>query len=316
MSKFGQRVRIIITNKNKDVVLDSESLRIDFDIRNIPGYSRGTFKIYNLSDATTGNVLNGDNQVTLEVQLHEGTTYTLVKDWPVNNAINELILPNNIVTLYAFNGIKSKVLEKQINIEVTGPSLKKNLEAILSAAKHKGGISFISFPDGVLEQTSSRGVAHFPSSAMASIRKLQRQYPFEMYTNDEGIVFLYKPNIGQLGWTKLPDKKEEIVLETVNMVSNPVLGVSVINITSNLDGRIVPSSLLNTANLITAGVGSAEETLQTVKGFIKGSIAGWTKYQTLAVQHKGSNYTKNWTTIATGIAPTSGRNMPLVNWFR
>lgn len=317
MSKFGQRVKITVISKKGDIVLESESLRIDFDIRNIPGYSRGTFKIYNLSDAVSGNIVNVDgNKVSLEVQLHEGTTYKLVDSWPISNAINELILPNSIVTLYAFNGIKSAVLEKQINIEVSGPSLEKNLKAILSAAGHKGSISFISFPEGVLEQTSSRNTAHFPSSAMAGIRKLQRQYPFEMYTNDKGIVFLYKPNIGQLGWTSLIDRREEIILETVNMISNPVLSLSTINITSNLDGRIVPSSLLNTANLITAGAGSDEETKQLVPGFIKNYIAGWTKYQSFAVQHKGSNYTKDWTTIATGIAPTSGRKMPLVNWFR
>lgn len=315
MSKFGHRVIITITNKNGDIVLESESLRIDFDIRNIPGYSRGTFKIYNLSDAVTGNVINGDNKVTLKVQLHSGTIYTLANAWPISNAINEMILPNSIVTLYAFNGLKSAVLEKQLNLEVSGPSLKKNLKAILSAAGHAGKVSFISFPEGVLDQETKRGTAHFPSSAMASIRKLQRQYPFEMYTNDEGIVFLYKPNIGQLNWTDLPNKDPDIVLETVNMVSNPVLSLATINITSNLDGRIIPSSLLNTSELITAGVGSDEETLQIVKGFIKKSIAGWTKYQTLAVQHRGSTHTKDWTTIATGIAPTSGRKMPLVNWF-
>ena len=317
MSKFGQRVKITVTDKKNDIVLESESLRVDFDIRNIPGYSRGTFKIYNLSDAVSGNIVNVEgSKVTLEVQLHEGTTYKLVDSWPISNAINELILPNNIVTLYAYNGIKNAVLEKQINIEVSGPSLEKNLRAILSAAKHKGSISFISFPSDVLKQTSSRNTAHFPSSAMAGIMKLQRQYPFEMYTNDKGIVFLYKPNIGQLKWTNLEEKREEIVLETVNMVSNPVLSLSTINITSNLDGRIVPSSLLSTANLITAGVGSDEETIQITSGFIKNYVAGWTKYQAFAVQHRGSNYTKDWTTIVTGIAPTSGRKMPLVNWFR
>ena len=316
MSKFGQRVIITITNKNGDIVLESETLRIDFDIRNIPGYSRGTFKIYNLSDAVTGNIINGDNKVTLRVQLHSGTVYTLASSWPISNAINEMILPNNITTVYAFNGLKSAVLERQINIDVSGPNARKNIKAILNAAGYDKQPTFISWPEEVLDQTTSRKMAHFPGSAMACIRKLQRQYPFEIYTNDGEFIFLYKPNIGQLGITNLPDREPDIVLETVNMVSNPVLSLATINITSNLDGRIKPSSLLDTSKLITAGIGSDEETLQIVKSFIKKSVAGWTKYQTLAVQHRGSNYTKDWTTIATGIAPTSGRKMPLVNWFR
>ncbi len=72
--------------------------------------------------------------------------------------------------------------------------------------------------------------------------------------------------------------------------------------------------LLDTSKLITFSIDATEETRQLANEFLKDTIAGFTKYQTLTVQHKGSNYTSEWRTVATATSPTEGKSMPTISW--
>jgi len=44
-------------------------------------------------------------------------------------------------------------------------------------------------------------------------------------------------------------------------------------------------------------------------------VAGAATYQVLSVQHKGSNYSKEWSTHVFGSNPTEGTDMPVNTWF-
>jgi len=64
ISKFGQYVRLEVKDRNNAVVLTTDSLRVDFDIRDVVGWVRAKIDIYNLSPSTITKLMGGENYVT------------------------------------------------------------------------------------------------------------------------------------------------------------------------------------------------------------------------------------------------------------
>ena len=56
-----------------------------------------------------------------------------------------------------------------------------------------------------------------------------------------------------------------------------------------------------------------QDTLELAENYLK-NFSDYSKYQAFAVQHKGSNYTAEWSTIINALSPTKGKLMPTVAW--
>ena len=73
MQRFGQEVVLTVTDENGGQVLNASGLRVDFDIREIRGFSRASIRIFNLTDTTIGSLVGAQNRyATLQVRLHDG----------------------------------------------------------------------------------------------------------------------------------------------------------------------------------------------------------------------------------------------------
>lgn len=316
MSQFGQKVELTVHNKGRNkTIFTSGGLRVDFDVRQIDGFNRATFSIWNLDDTTIGRLSADGNYVTVVTQLHGNREFTVANSFYVSNVMTESILPNRITTLYCVDTLRRNILETPINETVADPTLKRIMEKTCRAAEFTGKIVYKSFPEGKIDQTSGRKFSVHAGSLQSCIRELQKQHKFSFYTDEGNFVLMFKPNLKQVGTTDLPTKRPDVLLNALNLRDNPKFGPATLNITSNLDGRIKPSAFLDTSELITAGTSTDEQVLQLADRFLRDSIAGFTKYQALAVQHKGSNFTKMWHTIVTATSPTVGRPMPTVRWF-
>ena len=315
-NEFGQEVLLTVTDSTGNkLVFDAAGLRIDFDVRILDGFSRGTFTLYNLQETTIKVLANGDNYVTLKTRLHGSQEYTIANRFFISNVLEEKKLPNSITTLYCYDLMRKQYLEEQIDITVQNPTLRKQMDQICTAAGFTGNIAYKSFPANRENQQTSRTKSPHQGTAQQCIRALQTAHRFKFYTDvDSGFTCLYLPNLAELPLTTLKDKPTDIVLDITNMRANPKIGPATLFVTSNLDGRIRPTAILDTSKLVTVGVDVDELTLQIADGFLRNTVAGFTKYQTLAVQHKGSNYTSEWKTIATATSPTEGKSMPTLSW--
>jgi hypothetical protein len=293
-------------------VLDSGGLAVEFDIREIPDFSRATFVIYNLTEAAVKSLMDGDRFITLKARHGDGPEWTLAQRFKINNVVDELKLPNRSVTIYAYNELKSAVLDTQIDIEVTNPTLENIISAVLGTAKHSGPITYLSFPEGLTKEAPPRRLRHLQGSAGQCLRRLQEEYDFNLFTDGPGITFVYKPDLNNVDRTDLGDRPV-IQLQTSAMRSNPKVGIASAAIDSNLDGRIRPGNVIDLSQLLTVGVSTSENAQQLVDNYLQ-NFSRYSRYQAFAIQHKGGNYNKNWNTVVTGLSPTEGKYMPTVNW--
>ena len=126
---------------------------------------------------------------------------------------------------------------------------------------------------------------------------------------------MYKPDDKNLKLTDFYSNPADVVLSTTNMRSNPKIGPATLSVVSNLDPLIKPSSILDVSELLTIGTDTSEETLQVAQDYLKEKVSGFSKYQTLSVQHKGSNWTGDWITQAAATSPTKGTTMPTNVWW-
>jgi len=316
MSQFGQRVELTVHDKdNEKTIFTSGGLRVDFDVRQIDGFNRATFSIWNLDDISIGRLSAEGNYVTVSTQLHDNPKFNVANSFYVSNVMTENILPDGITTLFCVDNLRRNVLETPLNESVADPTLKKIMEKVSRAAGFQGEIIYKSFPEGKIDQASGRYFSVHAGSLQSIIRELQQQHKFSFFTEEGNFVLMYKPNLAQVDTTDLNTRNPDVLLNALNLRDNPKFGPATLNITSNLDGRLRPAAFIDTSNLITAGTSTDEKVLQLADNFLKDSIAGYTKYQALAVQHKGSNFTKMWHTIVTATSPTTGKPMPTVRWF-
>ena len=302
-----------------NLVLDASDLRVDFDIRHIPDFSRATFTIYNLNNETITSLMSEGLYVTLKVQLHDGEVQLLADKFYVNNAVDELILPERVTTLYCFDRLRSTFLEKQVSVPVKNfPNLKDMIDKLMQSATYGAARDneFKSFPSGRVYQPCRRPTRLLNGSVQQCLRRLEKEFRFYTYTSNGRFIYMHLPDEGTARKTSLATKKPDIVLSTRSMRSNPKIGIASCTIHNNLDGRITPTSVLDLSQLLTIAVSENQETLTLVENYLK-NFSNNTIYQAFAVNHSGSNYTADWSTRITGLSPTRGKNMPTgVNWMK
>jgi len=85
ISKFGQYVRLEVKDRSNAVVLKTDSLRIDFDIRDVVGWVRAKIEIFNLAPSTITKLMGGENYVTITTALHDGPEVIVAKDLDISN---------------------------------------------------------------------------------------------------------------------------------------------------------------------------------------------------------------------------------------
>jgi hypothetical protein len=297
-----------------DLILDATGLRIDFDIRLIPDFSRAKFVIYNLTEKAVQNMMSGDRYVTLTTQLHNGTIYTLAKRFHLSNAVDELQLPNRITTLYCFDTLKLK-LEQPVDVNVENPNLVRMVQqaCIYAGVTAPDSGDFKSFPIKLTSEVGLKKIRPLQGSLKNVFSELGKEFNFLTFTDNGKFNFMYMPDSHNVGKTDLGDRSPDVILSTRSMRSNPKIGIASCKINSNLDGRIKPTTLMDLSQLLTVSPDSSERTLELVDGYLK-NFSDYSKYQAFAVQHKGSSYTAEWSTIVTGLSPTKGKLSPTVNW--
>ena len=296
------------------LILDASGLRVDFDVRKLPGYNRATATIYNLNEATVASLMSGDRFITIKTRLHGGKLYTLADRYYLSNTVDELNLPDRTTKLYMFDSPKKDILEKQINISVRQPSLSNCVKQVYAAGGGTGTAVFSSFPKDEHLKIPPRGRRVFNGSVENVFSSLAEEFKFVQYNMDgAGIAIMYKPDSGEDA--ELNSEQPTIVLQTDAMKSNPKIGIASASIVSNLDPRIVPTSVIDLSQLLTIGVDATEQTLRIADvpgGYLKNFSSS--KYQAFTVVHTGSNYTASWDTTITARSPTKGKLMSTVQW--
>jgi len=298
------------------LVLDASELRVDFDVRLIPEFSRATFTIWNLNEVTIASLMDGDRYVTLKTQLHDGRVDLIADRFFISNVVDELNLPNRMTTLYCFDRIRKDILEKQVSVEVKGyPALRTVVDELLVASDYgyTEESDFRSFPDGILYEANKKAIRMINGSAQQVLRRLEKEYKFVTYTSDGRLIFMHKPNLGGVDRTSLFDKQNDFVLSTSSMRSNPKISIASCSIHNNLDGRIKPTMILDLSELLTIGTSAGQGALELVDKYVR-NFSNYSKYQAFAITHTGSNYTADWSTRITGLSPTYGKLMPTVLW--
>jgi hypothetical protein len=145
---------------------------------------------------------------------------------------------------------------------------------------------------------------------MAYLETLGKQYYFDYYTQSDNLVLMHRPLLSTTHSTDI-SKDTPIVLDTNNMRANPKLSPAQIHVVSNLDGDILPSNIIDITKLLVVGVDSDEKANQVVEDFLDKTTLDYPLYQTITVQHRGSNYTPLWETNIYGVAPSNSQTMPV-----
>jgi hypothetical protein len=312
--EFGQKVTLEIRRADKSLIMSSNGLRVDFDIRLINGYSRGTIKVYNLSPEMVGQIIGGENYATLKVKLHDGVEHTLISNYLISNAYEEKKVPNSITSLFCFDSLRKDVLEKPVEKLVQQSSLKNLGDALLSATGFKSGkIEYKSFPDEKLNAIPLKP-RPLTGSVNSNLIALSKEFNFNYYTDSTSLIMMYKPTIDDVNLTSLASARGDLKVDVNNLRANPVLGPSTISLISNLDPAIKPTGVIDTADMLTASVSTDEEVLQLARKFISDTISGFSKYQIISVEHRGSNFTKQWDTVVTAVAPEKSSSANLKNF--
>lgn len=323
IAKFGQQIELIITDEADRVIMapsgqeSNIDLRVDFDLNHLDGFSRGTIKIWNLKPDMVREINSSNRFVTLNVKLHDGLWHSLANKWYISNSLEEIQLPNSITYLYCFDRLRLDLLEKQTTIRVKRPSLKNVIDTVVASVGFDlTKVDYKNFPEEVLRGYPDRNSRGWTGSVDGCIRQYSAPYRFNYYTVQDKLLLMYKPVMSNITLTDIPNTANVVTLDTSNMRSNPKIGVAQIKITSNLDPRLYPTTILDISKLLTAGIDAGEVATQLAEDFVSKSVGGYSKYQTLTTQHRGSNYAATWETILSAVSPDTGLSMPTVNWFR
>lgn len=324
IKSFGQKVNLEVFGKDGRLVFSSQkvpdtadpytSLRVDFHVVKMQGYNRAKFEVYNLSDKTVKELANGERYCRLSISLHDQPYQILIEDMFVSNTLRETKMPNNITSLYCYDKIRKEVTEEQINLSTTDTTLKGIMTAAIAASGNDTPITFKDFPAAKLSYICPKPNYLWSGSVDGLFNGLANSYNFKWFIEGKGITAMYIPSVDTLSSSSLKSKPADIVLKTSNLRASPKIGPASLQIVSNLDTRITPTSILDSSKLVTASTADTDETLQTANNFLKSAVSGFSKFQCIAVEHQGSNFTKRWETRTTAIAPRGGNKMPLYNW--
>jgi len=313
-----QEVFLTVHDEKGALVLDATGLRVDFDVRYVDGFSRATFKVYNLNDETVKNIMTGERYVTVYTRLHGRNDFLVANKYFVSNAYNETILPNTVVTLFCYDKLQKDVFENQLpdyGVTVYAPiTLERMITAVFTAAGYSAAPTFLYFPNNLHKLVSPAASATFDGSVEEALLEMAEEYKYKTYTLDGKVTLMYCPDAGTVDKTNLAEQ-DAIQLSTDMMRSNPVIGPAVLNITSNLDSRLKPGKVVDISQLLTIGTSESGINSEVADGFFKTGLSGFNHYFILAVQHKGSNYTGDWFTNITASAPTKGTVASPIHWL-
>lgn len=318
VEKFGQYILLEVSTENDKVLFSIDSLRIDFDIRNIPGYSVAKFTIFNLSPEVIKTLSGDELFVTISVRTNDGKLTRISPPMYISNAFEELNVPNSEFSMYCYSKLRYKFLSQQVNLTIKRPSLRNIVTQIIRSTKFEGEIEFKSFPDKVnfLNYVPPGPSSYQKGSLLRCLRRLgyKSRYNFNTYTGADKITLIYRPEDKNSNLTNL-ENEEGLVLSTDDMRGNPKIGPATLSVMSNLNSIIEPGTVLDITRILTAGTLGEDVTLKVAKDYIS-AISGYTNYQTLSVQHKGSNWSDDWQTQAVAHSPKRGGDrMPIVSWW-
>lgn len=313
--KFGQYALLEVFSEGGELIFSTDSLKIDFDIRHIEGWSRAKFSLWNLEPATIKKIGNGDNYVTLKVALHDAEPLVIADRMYISNALEEKQVPNSIFNMYCYSKLRRAYLERQIDVQVTRPSIRRVLDTCIRNTGFTGVIEYKHFPEGLLDNLPPKPASKRQGSLLSVLETYSYEQRIKVYTVGNKFMVMYQPTAKNVTGTDFYTSNGDIVLSTTNMRSNPKIGPATLKVHSNLDPRIIPTTVLDISNLLTVGTDTPQETLEVAEGILKNSVAGFTKYQTLNVQHKGSNWSKEWSTHVGATSPTPGINMNTDKWW-
>ncbi len=209
--------------------------------------------------------------------------------------------------------MKKDIYEKIVDETVMRPSLKRMVTQMMRSAGFTGGVDFVGFPNNLENDEGVVPSRKMPNTTVQKVlRALATEYKFVFFTVNGGLTIMHRPKLSKVGSTDLATRPA-IELRTEAMRSNPKMGIATANIYSNLDPSIAPSSVVDLSKLLTVPVDATAAQLELVDGYLQ-NFSRYSIYQAFAVQHKGSNYTGEWSTVANCLSPTEGTLMPSVAW--
>lgn len=313
--KFGQYVLLEVHSEGGELVFSTDSLKVDFDVRHIEGWSRAHISVYNLAPDTIKKIANGNNYVTVKTALHDAVPTILADRMYISNALEEKKLPSSIFNMYCYSKLRKAYLEEQVDVQITKPSIRRTIDACLRDAGFSGQVEYKHFPSGLLDHLPPKPASKQQGSLISVLERYSHEQRLKIYTIGNKFVVMYQPTAKNVASTEFYTSEGDIVLSTTNMRANPKIGPATLQVHSNLDPRIIPTSVLNISNLLTVGTNTSQGALEVAEGILKDSVAGFSKYQTLTVQHKGSNWSNMWSTYAGATSPTPGTNMNTDKWW-
>lgn len=315
ISKFGQYVKMDVHTEAGELIFSTDSLRIDFDIRHIQGWSRAKFTVLNLAPETIAKIGSGGNYVSVYASLHDQEPVLIADRMYISNALEEKLVPQSHFNMYCYSKLRRAYLERQVDIQVEAPALRKVITETIRATGFSGAIEFKHFPSQVLEYKPPRKSTKKQGSLIEILELMGQENRFNVYTVGNKFVLMYKPTAKNVEDTDFYSSNGDIVLATSNMRSNPKLGPATLKVYSNLDSTIIPTSILDISNLLTIGTDTSQDALEVAENILQNSVAGFVKYQAISVQHVGSNWTKEWRTIVAATSPTPGTTMNTERWW-
>ena len=317
IKKFGQYVLLQIHSEGGELVFETDSLKIDFDIRHIQGWSRGKVTLTNLAPDTIRKIGDAENAnyVTIKTSLHDSELRVIADRMYISNALEEIKVPESIFNMYCYSKVRKLFLEKQVDIQVPSPSLEALVNAVVSDTGFSGEVEFKYFPPTILSYVPPAPKSRQQGSLISILQVLGGQFNFNVYTEGSKLLIMYKPDVANVEATDFYSGAGDVLLATSNMRSNPKIGPATLSVVSNLDPLIKPTSILDISALLTLGTDTDEITLQVAEKYLKDKVSGFSKYQALSVQHKGSNWSGDWTTQVAATSPTPGTTMPSTNWW-
>ncbi len=314
---FGQYVHLQVHGEGGELVFETDSLKVDFDVRHIKGWSRAKVTVTNLSPDTIRKLsdANNGNYVTLKTSLHGAKPTTILDSMYVSNALEELKLPESLFHMFCYSKLRKDYLEQAIDIKVESPTLSRLVKAAISSTGFSDKVEFKHFPQEVLDYIPSQKHSRLQGSLISVLEVLGDMYSFNVYTEGSKFVMMYKPDSKNVQATDFYSNAGDVHLTTTNMRSNPKIGAATLSVVSNLDPAIKPTSVLDITNVLALGTDSDEVTLQVAEDYLRDKVAGFSKYQALSVQHKGSNWSSDWVTQVAATSPTPGTTMPTTKWW-
>ena len=318
LNKFGQYVLLQVYNEAKDEIFSTDNLRVDFDVRHIPGWTRAKFDIYNLDAKTTKQVRNTGNYVKLSVGLHGSAPQVIAEDMYVSNALDFVKVPNGILSLFTYSKVRKENLEKVINVQVFDPSFKKVISELVKAAEFTGVVEKRFFPDELLNYIMPHGQSGHRGTLLSCLQKMgaNGQYKFNVYTEGTKIVLVYKPDVKNVESTGLYDEENiPITLHTDNMRANPKIGSGSLDLSLNLDPEMKPGVVVDISKLISSETKINSTSLEAAPKLLDEAVSGYTRYLALQVQHKGSSWEDVWLSQVICYSPTKGTTMSTDKWW-